>query len=381
MNTFLELSAVHKAFGRVSVLKGINLSVAAGSRTAIVGPSGSGKTTLLRILAGFEAPDSGTLTVAGRVLTNGVHRAVPAHLRGIGFVPQEGALFPHLNIADNIGFGLARNLPDRADRIAELMDMVALSRTFLSLRPHQLSGGQQQRVALARALAQRPKLMLLDEPFSALDTGLRAGTRKAIGDLLDAAGVTTILVTHDQAEALSFADQIAVMRAGQLAQVGTPRDVYLRPVDPETAYFLGAAIILPATVTRGVADCALGQIAVADQTINGSQNIMFRPEQLQVTKLTDMGEGSVNGRCLGVVTDVDFNGSTCGLTLRLERDATTNQGEPDLSFQVPVPSIHAITVQTKVSISVAGYAHVFKNDVDRRPFEAPRGALVKFKQG
>jgi iron(III) transport system ATP-binding protein len=362
MKPFLELSAVHKAFGRVSVLKGINLRVAAGSRTAIVGPSGSGKTTLLRILAGFEAPDSGALTVAGQVLANGAHKTVPAHRRGIGFVPQEGALFPHLNIADNIGFGLARNLPDRADRIAELMDMVALNRSFLALRPHELSGGQQQRVALARALAQRPKLMLLDEPFSALDTGLRADTRKAIGELLDAAGVTTILVTHDQSEALSFADQIAVMRGGRLAQVGTPRDVYLRPVDPETASFLGTAIILPATVTNGVADCALGKIAVADHTIDGSQNIMLRPEQLQVAELTEAEESSGNGKCFGVVTDVDFNGSACDLTLRLERDGT-NRSEPDLSFQVPVPSVHAVTVQTKVSISVAGHAHVFRNGV------------------
>ena len=141
---------------------------------------------------------------------------MPAHRRGIGVVAQDGALFPHLSVADNIGFGLARDEAGRAERIAELLDMVELDKAILRRRPHELSGGQQQRVALARALARKPRLMLLDEPFSALDTGLRDTMRKAVAELLEAAGITTILVTHDQAEALSFADQVAVMRDGRL---------------------------------------------------------------------------------------------------------------------------------------------------------------------
>ncbi len=216
----------------MTALDGIDLGVAAGSRTAIVGPSGCGKTTLLRIIAGFEAPDSGRVALGGRVLSEGPD-AMPAHHRGIGFVVQDGALFPHLSVAANVGFGLNRNEPRRAERIAELMDMVELDAALLPRKPDELSGGQQQRVALARALARKPQLMLLDEPFSALDTGLRDTTRKSVARLLSGAGITTILVTHDQPEALSFADQVAVMREGRLPQVGTPRALYLRPQGPD----------------------------------------------------------------------------------------------------------------------------------------------------
>jgi iron(III) transport system ATP-binding protein len=202
--------------------------VPTGSRTVIVGPSGSGKTTLLRMIAGFEFPDSGSLTLNGQTLVDSTH-AVPAHQRQIGYVPQDGALFPHMTVAANIGFGLASKGRERQERIAELMDSVALDANMADRWPHELSGGQQQRVALARALAQQPRLMLLDEPFSALDTGLRAAMRKLVARLLADAGVTTILVTHDQSEALSFADQLAVMRNGRLVQSGHPLDLYRYP--------------------------------------------------------------------------------------------------------------------------------------------------------
>lgn len=234
----LQLQAIGKSYNSVKVLEHVDLQVAQGSRTAIVGPSGSGKTTLLRIIAGFEIPDSGQVILQGLPMANG-SGWVPAHLRGIGFVPQDGALFPHFTVAGNIGFGLKGSKRDKQRRIDALMDMVALDRRLGALWPHELSGGQQQRVALARALSQQPKLMLLDEPFSALDTGLRAATRKAVAELLAEAKVASILVTHDQTEALSFADQVAVMRNGRLAQVGPPQDLYLRPVDEPTATFLG----------------------------------------------------------------------------------------------------------------------------------------------
>ncbi len=213
--SFLSIDKADKRYGAMVALDGVSLEVASGSRTAIVGPSGSGKTTLLRLIAGFEGPDAGRIALDGAVLADGP-AIVPAHRRGIGFVTQDGALFPHLTIADNIGFGLERGAADRDDRIRALMRTVDLDPRLLERRPHQLSGGQQQRVALARALARRPRLMLLDEPFSALDTGLREATRKAVAALLQEAGVTTILVTHDQAEALSFADQVAVLREGRL---------------------------------------------------------------------------------------------------------------------------------------------------------------------
>ena len=347
--TTLDLHGVHKKYGSVDALRGVDLRVAHGSRTAIVGPSGSGKTSLLRIIAGFEAPDAGRVVLQGEVLADGP-AIVPAHQRGIGYVPQDGALFPHLSVADNIGFGLPRKAADREARIAELMDMVSLDVALLQRRPHELSGGQQQRVALARALAQRPKLMLLDEPFSALDTGLRAATRKAVAQLLQAAGITTILVTHDQAEALSFADQVAVMRGGELAQVGRPLDLYLRPNDPVTASFLGEAVVLDAELSPGWAACVLGRVATNDASRHGAGRIMLRPEQLRVQLLDGYDDASA---CVGEVVEADFCGPVCELSVQL-------------AAAVPAPLVHvhsaglqAPPVGARVAVTVHGQAHVF----------------------
>ena len=214
----LTISAVRKSYGAVTVLGGINLHVAAGSRTAIVGPSGSGKTTLLRIIAGFEVPDAGTVTLGDKRMANGPD-AVPAHQRGIGFVPQDGALFPHLNVADNVGFGLARSLPGRVERIAELMDMVSLDTAMLSRRPHELSGGQQQRVALARAIVAEPRVLLFDEPLSNLDSELRESLCVEMSRLLRQLGITAVYVTHDRREAELLADRIVHLSAGSIAAV------------------------------------------------------------------------------------------------------------------------------------------------------------------
>ncbi len=341
----LELHDLHKRYGSVAALDGVSLQVPAGSRAAIVGASGSGKTTLLRVIAGFEAPDAGRVTLAGELLADGPS-IVPAHQRGIGFVPQDGALFPHLSVADNVGFGLPRNLPGRGERIAELMDMVSLERSMLARRPHQLSGGQQQRVALARALAQRPRLILLDEPFSALDTGLRAATRKAVARLLETAGITTILVTHDQAEALSFADQVAVVRAGRIAQAGAPLDLYLRPVDAATARFLGEAVVLPARVDMGWAHCALGRVPVPAGAASGAAQILLRPEQLRCTAAP--APAAHNGEVL----EVDFTGPECLLTVRVGAGAEA----PTLS--VRSTGLQAPRVGAQVAITVDGPAHV-----------------------
>lgn len=352
--SMLEIRAVRKQYGAVLALDCVNLSVAAGSRTAIVGPSGSGKTTLLRIIAGFELPDAGQVLLDNRLLAQGSD-AVPAHQRGIGYVPQDGALFPHLSVADNIGFGLARNAPGRVARIAELIEMVALDRAMLERRPHELSGGQQQRVALARALALRPHLMLLDEPFSALDTGLRAATRKAVAQLLTGAGITTILVTHDQGEAMSFADQVAVMHRGRLAQVGRPRDLYLRPCDAETARFLADAVVLPARLAGGWADCVLGRIAADDTARQGEVQIMLRPEQLQLQELADgqsIAHGELHAR-FGTVLEADFCGPMSELIVGLSADGA---GVP---LHVSCPGANAPGVGARVCITVRGKAHVF----------------------
>ena len=354
--TSVELRGLRKTYGGVAVLDGIDLGIDAAGCTAIVGPSGSGKTTLLRIIAGFETPDSGRVLLGGQLLADGAN-AVPAHRRGIGFVPQDGGLFPHLTVEGNVGFGLPRNAPHRAERIAELMDMVALDAAMLARRPHELSGGQQQRVALARALAQRPRLMLLDEPFSALDTGLRASTRKAVARLLAGANITTILVTHDQSEALSFADQVAVMREGRLVQSGRPLDLYLRPGDPAIASFLGEAIVLPARLAGGWADCALGRVAVDDAQYAGPARIMLRPEQIEVAEVDSTAPEGDPAACRGVVVDSDFGGSVYKLSVRLLGGAAD-----DVPLLVQSPSLHAPALGAVVSLTVAGQAHVFASE-------------------
>lgn len=339
----LELSSISKSFAGTRVLENLNLTVAAGSRTAIVGPSGSGKTTLLRILAGFETPDSGRIVMQGRTLfAQGTF--IPAHLRGVGYVPQEGALFPHLNVADNIAWGLDGSRQEKYQQVAALMERVSLDRQLANHWPHEISGGQQQRVALARALAQRPALMLLDEPFSALDTGLRAATRKATADLLAQAGVASILVTHDQNEALSFASQVAVMRQGRFAQVGTPYEVYSRPVDEETALFLGDALVLPAELRGGRARCAIGEISTDDPHAVGQGRVMLRPEQLVISP------SPADGQPLSV-RDVDFSGHLSTLTL-----AMPGEGEPLI---VKTVSRQLWRPGAAVRIEVVGEARVF----------------------
>ena len=311
-NSHLQITDVTKNFGSQAVLRGVNLSVAKGGTTAIVGPSGSGKTTLLRLIAGFEHPDTGTISLNGTTVA-GDGAWLPAHKRQIGYVAQDGALFPHLNVGQNIAFGLN---PTRLDggrravnaRVAELLEMVSLDPSMAKRRPHQLSGGQQQRVALARALAREPELMLLDEPFSALDAGLRVATRRAVAKVLAEAGVTTILVTHDQAEALSFADQVAVMRGGKLAQIGNPFVVYTRPADRATAEFLGDAVILDAWLEGTLATCSLGAIPVRRPPAQGRVQLMLRPEQIRIAE---------DGPIRGVVVDTDYFGPETTVRLKL----------------------------------------------------------------
>ncbi|MDP9811606.1 iron(III) transport system ATP-binding protein [Rhizobium tibeticum] len=344
--TLLTIDRISKRYGHVQALQNISLDVAAGSRTAVVGPSGSGKTTLLRIIAGFEQPDGGQVTLDGELLADGPV-AVPAHKRGIGIVSQDGALFPHLSVADNIGFGFERGAPDRERRIIDLLDMVELDRNMLIRRPHQLSGGQQQRVALARALGRKPRLMLLDEPFSALDTGLRENMRKAVARVLQSAGITAILVTHDQAEALSFADQVAVLREGRLIQAGSPQSVYLQPLDRETALFLGDAVMLPAVARNGFADCALGRVAV-DVGHQGKVEIMLRPEQIRV--VPDQSEQTYRGR----VVEVEFGGATCTVAVSLEGVALP-------PIMIKTSSVALPSQGDRVRLDIAGKAHVFGN--------------------
>jgi iron(III) transport system ATP-binding protein len=225
-------------------------------------------------------------------------------------VPQEGALFPHLSVAANVTFGLPRGARGSA---AEFLALVGLSPDLGRRHPHELSGGQQQRVALARALAPKPSVVLLDEPFSSLDAGLRESTRRAVADALTAAGATAVLVTHDQAEALSLADQVAVMREGRLVQLAAPEELYRSPSDAGVAGFVGEAVLLPASVEHGLATCALGTLAVRG-AVTGPARILLRPEQVVLAA----AGGGVPAR----VRDVSYFGHDAAVRLALLDDGT-----------------------------------------------------------
>jgi iron(III) transport system ATP-binding protein len=346
--SLLELRSVSRRYGEHLALREVNLTVAARSRTAIVGPSGSGKTTLLRIIAGFETPDAGLVRLDGQDITR-----VPAHRRGIGYVAQEGALFPHLTIADNIGFGLERSDPARRVRITELMDLVGLPSTMRERRPHELSGGQQQRVALARALARKPRLMLLDEPFSALDAGLRETIREMVGDALAASGTASILVTHDRAEALGFADHLAVMRDGALIQAGTPEALYREPADALTARFLGDALIIDAQIEDGRALSIFGPIDTNAAGANGRATIMLRTEQIAVTPLET---GQATRGPTGRVVSQSFNGARCRLVV--EAMWRPDEAGDSRNLTVETSSLSAPQVGAVVRLDIIGPAHV-----------------------
>jgi iron(III) transport system ATP-binding protein len=338
----LQLKSVSKSYGPVSAVHNVNLAVPQGSRTAIVGPSGSGKTTLLRMIAGFEFPNEGEIRLGNQLLADG-QLAVPAHQRGIGYVPQDGALFPHLKVEDNIAFSLTGTKMACRKQVSELLEQVELDQTMASRWPHELSGGQQQRVSLARALAQQPRLMLLDEPFSALDAGLRVALRKTVARLLAAAGITTILVTHDQAEALSFADQLAVMRNGRLVQAGSPTELYYHPEDENTAHFLGEAIILPARLADNHAECILGRLPLGQPTQRREARILLRPEQLQLCAPSE-------ATCIAEVLDGEFTGSVTLLTVRLSgRDERLSVRHAGLG--APAPG-------SQIGLSVSGRVHL-----------------------
>lgn len=278
----VQISNLYKSFGTHPVLAGLDLEVPAGSLTAILGPSGSGKTTLLRLLAGFERPDLGTIRVAGKIVDgDGTH--VHPERRRIGYVPQEGGLFPHLTVQANVAFGLPRAA--RRQGAGELLEMVGL--TGLERRyPHQLSGGQQQRVALARALAIKPEILLLDEPFASLDAHMRASVREEVARIIRQSSTTALLVTHDQDEALSLSDLVAVLRDGKIAQCARPQDLYAAPVDDELARFIGDANILDGVLDGAFVDTPLGRLAARWQGEappgGRSVSVLIRPEQIEL---------------------------------------------------------------------------------------------------
>ena len=338
---------VTKGFGTSKVLKGIDLTVPEDSVTAILGPSGCGKTTLLRLIAGFDAPDSGQILLRGQPVSGDGRFIAPQHRR-VGYVPQEGALFPHLDVEHNISFGLTGRERRDGHRVEELMSLVGLKPIVRQRFPHQLSGGQQQRVALARALAPRPSLILLDEPFSSLDAALREGTGRAVLEALKATRTTALLVTHDQSEALSLADQVAVMRDGSLAQVGTPHEVYRAPADLGVATFVGAAVVIDADVVGGSASSDLGPLAVMSGHDAGPARLLVRPEQIELVGSWKVG---VEARVLGV----SYFGHDAAVHLQLV--ASGRQVTARISgLAVPMPD-------TVVRLSVTGPVAAYSPEV------------------
>jgi iron(III) transport system ATP-binding protein len=337
----LTIADLWKGYSAQPVLRGLNLDVPAGSLTAVLGLSGCGKTTLLRVIAGFERAQAGRVSLGPRTLDDG-RTYVPPERRGIGYVPQEGALFPHLTVRANVGFGLSRE-ERRGSAVAELLEMVGLA-PLAERYPHQLSGGEQQRVALARALARRPEVVLLDEPFSSLDASLRTRVREEVQTLLRTQGVTTVLVTHDQEEALSLADTVAVLREGTIVQVGPPDQLYTRPADVELARFLGTVNLIAADFAQGVARTALGELALrADPATQappraGRGTVMVRPEQLEVHP---RGSAPAQG-VAGAVEQCRYYGHDALLHVRLEEPGEERvllarvQGEHALPTGTPV---------------------------------------------
>jgi iron(III) transport system ATP-binding protein len=343
-DAYLTLDGIRKSFGKFEALKGIGLEVARGELMVFLGPSGCGKTTLLRIIAGLETQDSGSLRQDGRDISR-----LPAIRRDYGIVFQSYALFPNLTIRANVAYGLVnRHQPRDAieRRVAELLKLVGLPDAGAKY-PGQLSGGQQQRIALARALATSPGLLLLDEPLSALDAIERVRLRGEIRALQQRLGVTTVMVTHDQEEALSIADRIVVMNAGRIEQVGTPRAVYETPVSPFVADFIGKINVLSA-VAEGGGRFRIGSTSLAvarpDIAAGTAVKLYLRPEEIALN-----ARGATNGNTFaGSISKVEFLGAFCLVGLNME-----GRGLPALVANVPRHEVEGSGMAAGQAVSVS----------------------------
>ena len=321
-DSFLSIQHVKKNFGDLTVVQDFNLDVETGEFVSFLGPSGCGKTTVLRMVAGFEEPSAGSVAIAGKDVTR-----LKPNQRNIGMVFQAYALFPNLTVAQNIAFGLKVAGMPRADtdaRVAEMLNLIKLPQ-FGDRYPYQLSGGQQQRVALARAIAPKPKLLLLDEPLSALDAKVRVSLRDEIRSIQKELGITTVFVTHDQEEALSISDRIVVMYGGKAEQVGTPFEIYNRPATKFVANFVGTLNVLEGTVTdasAGKVKVGAGEVLLKGK-LNGSKagdtlSLALRPEAISLGN--QAGRDATLG---GEISEVSFLGSVIRVRVGLGKDAVS----------------------------------------------------------
>src|SRR5271168_560364 len=289
--TLLEVRAVSKQFGAATVLKDISLGIAGGEFLTLLGESGSGKTTLLRLIAGFEAPTSGEIWMSGQRLDT-----LPAYRRPVNTVFQHYALFPHMNVRENVGYGLRAKgtvASEVSGRVDEALRMVKMH-DFASARPTKLSGGQQQRVALARALVNRPQLLLLDEPLSALDANLRKQMQSELKSLQRELGITFLFVTHDQEEAMALSDRIALLRGGALEQIASPREIYGRPATAYAAQFIGQTNLLRAEVRNRVASC--GSLRWPTCATDGEHVFSLRPESIHLVQGAQLAPDAIRFR-------------------------------------------------------------------------------------
>ena len=302
-SALLEVRAVAKRFGTREVLKSLSLDIVAGEFLTLLGESGSGKTTLLRLIAGFEQPSSGEIWMSGERLDT-----LPAYKRRVNTVFQHYALFPHLSVRDNVAYGLrVKNAPKNeiGGRVHEALRMVKM-KEFADARPSKLSGGQQQRVALARALINRPQLLLLDEPLSALDANLRKQMQSELKALQREVGITFLFVTHDQEEAMALSDRIALLRDGALEQIAAPREIYANPATAYTAQFIGQTNLLRGDVRSGVATC--GPLRWQTSEADGAALYSLRPEAVHLA--ADGTSSVTSARFRGVIRQQIYGGSS-----------------------------------------------------------------------
>ncbi|HEX5499169.1 MAG TPA: ABC transporter ATP-binding protein [Thermomicrobiales bacterium] len=344
----LRCVGLSKRFGSLVVVDGLDLEAREGELLALLGPSGCGKTTTLRLIAGFEEPDAGAIEIGGRVVAQADGGRVwsePPEARRVGMVFQDYALFPHLDVAGNVGFGLKRG--DRERRVAAALATVGLG-GMGGRMPAELSGGQQQRVALARALAPNPAVILLDEPFSNLDAELRATVRTEVRQILADAGATALLVTHDQEEALSLADRVAVMWHGRIVQTAAPEELYHRPLNRAVASFVGDAQFIPGDGEGRRIATELGPIP-AHGAAHGSVDVMLRPESLRLTPARDGDATIPNGTVLSRL----FYGHDQVLTIRLDTGRT---------LRARIGAYGGIRPGDRVQVTVRGAALAFPRE-------------------
>lgn len=335
----LQIKDLSLNYGEQVVLNKLNLDANQGELTAVLGASGAGKSTLLRLIAGFESPTSGEIYIDSKLVSNSKDVVAPEK-RGVGVVPQDSALFSHLTVSQNIGFGVAKGSDAR---VKELLKLVGLG-DYADRKPASLSGGQAQRVALARALAPRPKLILLDEPFSALDAELRARLREDVRRVLRAENATAILVTHDQEEALSLADKVAILRDGKIIQSGSPTEIYNSPVDLGIATFLGDSILVDGHVEDGKIITALGKITPLNKVSEGQVGVAAIRSENFYLQPNPSGDSEVIGRV--------FFG----------HDAVVEVQTPKLKIRARSNGPFAPEVGMKVTVWVRGAVNFYPSD-------------------